>query len=147
MRSLAILFVLTAGVFAAAEDSKEDAVKKELQQLEGTWVRMSIEVNGEKKSDAEAKSQRLTITGEKYTLKIGDQTRQGTLKVDPTKKPKTIDIIASEGPNKGKTLQGIYELDGDTLKYCVAPPGSERPTEFVSKPGSGYGLYVNKREK
>jgi hypothetical protein len=40
--------------------------------------------------------------------------------------------------------KGIYELNGDTLKSCVASPGKERPTEFSAKAGSGHTLRVFK---
>ncbi len=50
----------------------------------------------------------------------------GTFKIDPTAKPKTMDSTATNGDNAGKTMLGIYELDGDTLKICWAPPGKDR---------------------
>jgi hypothetical protein len=46
-----------------------------------------------------------------------------------------------------KTKLGIYEIDGTVYKYCLAPAGKPRPTEFVSKKGSGHSLGVSKREK
>jgi hypothetical protein len=47
----------------------------------------------------------------------------------------------------GKKVRGIYELDGDTLRFCVAPPDKDRPTEFTSRKGSGYTLRVFRRVK
>ena len=102
-------------------------------------------MNGKKLSADDLKGATLTFKGDHYTLKQGGQTRTGTIKIDPTKKPKQLDIISGEGPNKGKSLLGIYELDGDTLRYCVSPPGKTRPTEFSGKVGQS--LYVNKKEK
>jgi uncharacterized protein (TIGR03067 family) len=67
--------------------------------------------------------------------------------VDVAKKPKTIDITFTEGPEKGKTIVGIYELEGDTYKVCINVNGKERPKEFAAKAGSGHGLEVLKREK
>ena len=40
-----------------------------------------------------------------------------------------------------------YELDGDTYRYCLAPPGKPRPTAFASPPGSGLSLGVSRRQK
>lgn len=51
------------------------------------------------------------------------------------------------GPTKGKTHHGIYMLDGDTLKFCFAAPGQERPTEFTAPEGSQRTLSVWKRDK
>ena len=38
-------------------------------------------------------------------------------KLDPSKKPKAIDITQLSG--KGETIPGIYSIDGDTLKICM----------------------------
>jgi uncharacterized protein (TIGR03067 family) len=64
--------------------------------------------------------------------------------VDPTNKPKTIDITP-ETPERGVIL-GIYEIEGYLLKNCVGSPGKERPTKFESK-DSGHALAELKRMK
>jgi len=50
-----------------------------------------------------------------------------------------------EGATKGKTQLGIYELDGDKVKFCFAAPGKDRPTEFTADAGSLQTLSVWKR--
>jgi uncharacterized protein (TIGR03067 family) len=88
------------------------------------------------------------VEGDKFTIKVGDKAmRAATMKLDPSKKPKWIDITFTDGPEKGKTRLGIYMLDGDTHKICYGDLGKERPTEFVSKPGTGHRLVVFKRAK
>jgi len=67
--------------------------------------------------------------------------------IDPTKKPKAIDYTMTEDPTKGKTHLRIYELEGDTVKFCFAMPGKDRPTEFTAKEGSQRTLSVWKRAK
>jgi hypothetical protein len=52
-----------------------------------------------------------------------------------------------EGPNKDKKQLGIYELDGDTAKFCFGSPGAERPSDFTTKEGSGRTLSLWRREK
>jgi len=72
------------------------------------------------------------LTGEKVEGRM-------TYKADGTDHPKIIDLTPDFGPAKVKTLKGIYELDGNTLKICyVSPDGentgkSERPKEFGAK--------------
>jgi uncharacterized protein (TIGR03067 family) len=58
-----------------------------------------------------------------------------------------VDTTPGEGPDKGKTIRGIYELDGDTLRTCVSPPGEERPSEFAAKADTDFMLFVYKRAK
>jgi uncharacterized protein (TIGR03067 family) len=139
--------ILVVVLSLAADAPKDDAVKKELKKVEGTWVLTSGEEKEDKVSDDVLKNTSLTIEGNKHTFKIGDQTIAGTHTVDPTTKPKSIDTAQTEGPFNGKTLLGIYKLEGDKLTLCLALPDKERPTEFTTKSGTGTLLYTFKREK
>ncbi len=56
----------------------------------------------------------------------------------------TIDLTFSDGPGKDQTQKGIYELEGDTQRICVAKGNEERPAEFMSKPGSGQMIQILK---
>lgn len=149
---LRVLVILVVGLLLAA-DAKEDAAKKkaeaakkELKKLEGTWQVVSMERDGEKQSEDDAKQFKVIIKGNKYTLKNQDNTvNQGTLTIDATKKPKTIDIKPTEGDNAGQTMLGIYEQKGDTLKTCYAQPDQKRPTKLSSEGGNT--LIVSKRQK
>ena len=148
MRLLALLITAAAALPILADPPQDDAVKKELKKLEGSWATVFIEAAGQKVTDEDKiKTRKLTTKGNKYTLKVGDETVQGTIEINPTKKPKTIDVKPDSGSNKGKTLRGIYELDGDNLKICLAPPGKDRPTAFATRPADGQQLVVYKREK
>ena len=76
---------------------------------------------------------------------------KGTVKIDPSRKPKHIDLTIEDGIKFiGDTALGIYELDGDTLKWHANQPGKvERPREFPAVQGEvAGGLYlVLKRSK
>ena len=67
--------------------------------------------------------------------------------MDPSVKPKAMDITGTEGPNKGKIIQAIYELDGDTWKVCYDLSGKERPKSFKTESGTMALLVVYKRGK
>jgi hypothetical protein len=41
--------------------------------------------------------------------------------------------------------QGLYELRGDVLTYCIAAPGRPRPAALDSAKGDGHALVVLKR--
>jgi uncharacterized protein (TIGR03067 family) len=140
---LTISLALALGAWVTAAQAQEDDSKKELTRLQGFWKRIEAEVEG-KKADAKVlQMTTLTIEGEKYTLNSGGEVRKGVFKLDPTRSPKHIDIVSDAGPNKGKTLRGIYKVDGDLFTYVLANPGMDRPTDFAGKPGQS--LYVNKR--
>lgn len=142
LHSLALLFVANLVV---AED---DAVKKEMAKLDGTWQMVSGQASGFPLPEEKAKTGKRVAKDGETTITFGDQPYfKAKYTIDPSKKPKTIDYMMTEGPTKGKTHLGIYELDGDTVKFCFAAPGKDRPTDFTAKEGSERTLSVWKREK
>jgi hypothetical protein len=71
---------------------------------------------------------------------------QGHFKLDPSRKPKEIDVTELDGERKGKTTSGLYEIDGDTLRLChPGLPGGDRPSVLESKEGSTDYLWTLKR--
>ena len=143
----AAVLALTAGLSLAAGDGNKKALDMEYAKLEGTWHVLSLEVDGMKIPKETIKESKLIIKGKEFTMKEKVATYKGTFSIDPSKKPKTIDVKFREGPEKGNTSLGIYELDGDDLKLCLSVTTKERPTEFTAKPKSGHGFEVLKREK
>jgi uncharacterized protein (TIGR03067 family) len=71
------------------------------------------------------KGDRLTLTGPKPFRK-----REYSFKLDPSKKPKTIDLTLLDGQLNEKVWRGIYELKGDELTGCTRHPADpgDRPT-------------------
>jgi uncharacterized protein (TIGR03067 family) len=138
--------VLGFACLVSAADPPEDA-RKEIEKFRGTWKWIFMESEGTKLPEETFKNSRLIMDGEKFIARDPKETLSGTFTVSVSRKPKTIDVTFNEGPEKGKVFKGIYELEGDTYKVCIALPGKERPTEFVSKPESGHVLEVLRREK
>ncbi len=148
MRQHALL-VLVVGLLLAADDPKKDATKKEMAKFQGTWKFVSMEVNGRQSSKEEFGRFRVVFQGHKWTVDDGDKiAAQVTFKVDPTKKPKTIDLTSTVDHDKGRLIRGIYTLEGDKLTVCDrGEEKGDRPTEFATKPDSGLVLVVLKRVK
>jgi len=115
--------------------------------IDGTWLPVEAELGGQKFPDAVLKTLKLTMGDGKYTVMVGEQIDKGTIKLEPTTKPKAIDITGTEGPNKGKTFLAIYELTGDTLRICYDLTGKKRPTEFKTVKDTQQFLVSYKREK
>jgi uncharacterized protein (TIGR03067 family) len=127
--------------------------KGDLDKLRGTWLTISL-VNdgktlvGEGVAPKPGPVTKLAYDGTKWTVIVGEKTvAWGRFALDPTKAPKEIDIMDESGKRNDQTKLGIYEIDGDTYRYCLAPAGKPRPTELASKPGSGTSCGVSKREK
>lgn len=112
--------------------------------IQGTWLSDSAVMAGKEFPEAVVKSLRLVLADGKYTVNKVDE---GTVKLDPTKKPKAMDIVCSKGPNKGKTILAIYEMKGDTLRVCYDLSGKGRPEEFKSKPDTQLFLVNYRRQK
>jgi uncharacterized protein (TIGR03067 family) len=143
------LALIAMALFATAGDSKDEAIKKDRKLIEGTWRVVALEVDGNKASDEDAKKIAV-VNGPDGTWTLfsdGKEIGKGTNSFDPTKKPKTIDFTQTEGEGKGNLYLGIYELGENTRKLCFAPPGKDRPTEFVSMPGTDHILVTFERVK
>jgi uncharacterized protein (TIGR03067 family) len=121
--------------------------KSELKKMEGTWLPTAVQLSGQNWSDEQVKTLKLVIADGKFTVTVSGQDDKGNLKLDPNAKPAAMDIVGTDGPNKGRTIPAIYELSGDTLKICYGLGVETRPTQFESKPGTRILLITYKREK
>jgi uncharacterized protein (TIGR03067 family) len=141
--------VLTAGLLVAGSDPREEAAKRELRQLEGTWKIISAEANGKKVPPEELGRYQLLIEpgGRMTALKEGRVTLQGSMALDPTRMPKNLDVTFTQGEQSGKTSLGIYEIKDGAFTFCRASPGRERPSEFASKLGTGITLITYERRR
>jgi uncharacterized protein (TIGR03067 family) len=126
----------------------EDAGREEKGRLEGEWSMVSGEIDGQPLPAEYVKGAKRVARDGETTVMIGGRLfMKAHYTIDLGKKPKAIDYAMTDGPTKGKTQLGIYELDGDTVKFCFAAPGKERPKEFTTAEGSGRTLSVWKRTK
>jgi len=134
----------------AGVNSIDQLIDTDYQRLSGTWVLSSGVVDGQPVAEEVRKKTRLITTRDTFTLSTGAQTgtsEDGRFTIDPSKSPKTVDSVQGSGPDKGKTLLGVYEIIDDNHKRaCWAPAGKPRPTDFTSTPGSGHILQVWERE-
>lgn len=143
-RSIVLVGLVAFTPLVFADDKKQ---AEELKKLDGVWKVSTGELGGNPLPEEFAKSLTLTLEGGKYKVLVGVQEDKGTCTIDPSKKPKELDIKGEEGPNKGKTIPCIYELDGDTLKVCYDLSGKKRPAEFKTEKDTLLYLAIYKRQK
>jgi uncharacterized protein (TIGR03067 family) len=119
---------------------REDVARRDRERLQGTWNFVS----GRRPAQ-------LLVAGDHFTVRFhsGDL-YLGTFTLDPTTRPKAMDMTVTEGPerHRGKTALCIYEIDGDHLIWCPGNPGSgERLKAFPPEQDTGHLCLIFHREK
>jgi uncharacterized protein (TIGR03067 family) len=147
MKNRCVLPALLISLAVLGNARADDQAKKDLAKFQGTWTATSYIVDGKAPSKKLLKSLKLTVKEDVSAFTKEGETTHGTYRLDPSKKPKTLDILFTDGPHQGKTSKCIYELKGDALRICLASPGKKRPTALASKAGSGLTLEAWKRSK
>lgn len=142
-RSMAFFSMAMLALTATA--LAEDPAEAEARRLQGSWKVLAIEADGRKATAAEVEA----LQGAGWTFKgsqvtFGDENAPGrsSFKLDPARTPRQIDLVALDGNQKGKTMEGIYRLEGGTLTICLSDPGKGRPKTFATEAGTGQGLIV-----
>jgi uncharacterized protein (TIGR03067 family) len=117
--------------------------------LQGNWIATKVETDGA--ASPEVVGHRLSFSGDRFEIKsrAGKTVYAGTVRTDPNTAPAAIDFAHGLGALDGKTWQGIYKRDGDTLIVCdnAADLTKRRPTAFEAKRGSGHVLLTFVRAK
>jgi uncharacterized protein (TIGR03067 family) len=131
------------------QDIRAALVEAGRTEMAGTWRAASYSLDGKPASEEDLKNITLSIdAGGKASVRREAQVFvAGTLKIDPTSAPMTLDVTFTEGDEAGRTALGIYKIEDDMLPICRAAGDEARPTEFSSKPGSGHTLMTYRREK
>jgi uncharacterized protein (TIGR03067 family) len=131
------LFLVSAG----------EPTRSDLEKLQGTWVLVAMQREGEDVPPEEFKGWTAVYETNRISLHDGERVRRrGIVTLDPSRKPKAVNTWDQDGPFEDQTVPGIYELDGDILKLCFSRPGSERPKEFTTKTKPGFLYCVYKKQ-
>jgi uncharacterized protein (TIGR03067 family) len=141
------LAALAVGLLVNLGAAQQEARQKELEKLQGTWSVTSHEDDGEATPKDKLKARKIFFGADQFIIKQGNRLMQiGKHTLDPTN-GRHIDATILAGPNKGKTLPGIYEIKGDTFRVCFETQGGDRPTAFKSEAKSGRVLAVYQRDR
>jgi len=119
------------------------------QGLAGVWRGWVVDGRGEN-TDSGAMQMELRIEGNRMTAREVGTSRapeglgSGTFTFTGNGTTGNLDATGASGPQQNKQFLGIYQLDGDTLRWCVGNQGRARPTEYATR--SGNYLMVLHRE-
>jgi uncharacterized protein (TIGR03067 family) len=143
-----ITFTTLALLVHAAWGQGGEAAKNDQARLQGEWLMVSGERDGQPFPEEFRRSFRRVAQGDETTVTMGAQVfLKASFVLNPSKQPKAIDYSVSGGVYAGKTQLGIYECDGDQVKFCFSTPGKERPSDFTTKQNDGRTLTSWKRVK
>ena len=110
---------------------------QDIDLLQGAWTITTLEMDGRQVPSGMLGGARIVVQGDRFISTGMGATYEGTLELDASSTPRQINMKFAVGPEKGNINPGIYDLQGDTLKLCLATRGDARPSSFASAPGSG----------
>jgi uncharacterized protein (TIGR03067 family) len=150
MSRLLSTVAVCSALLSAAVAVADGAAKADSKEMRGNWgwLPQKVHINNRAPEVLSLihgrELDKDELVGQQFTLEVkGDsfafsdhkkRTRQATAKLDASKKPREIDLVAG----KGKAFLGIYKLEGDTLTLCIGDQKqrpSELPSDFKAKEG------------
>jgi uncharacterized protein (TIGR03067 family) len=139
-----VLICVCAGPLARGDEASN--AKDDGKKMQGSWKPVVAELGGKSFPDEVLKTMKLVVTDGKYTVTVGKQTDEGTVRLDPAKEPRAMDIVGTKGPNRAKKIPAIYELTDTTLRICYDLSGKARPKEFKTRSDTQLFLVEYKRQ-
>ncbi len=141
---LATLAVATPLLVANA---REAANRDDIAAWQGTWLVVSMETDGDLAPPEKLAKIKLTVDGTDYHFQNGSFHEHGSYKFDAAARPKALDIVVGDGPDKGKVHLAIYKIEGDRLTLGLDAANKKRPDSFDAAKGTGRIVEVWKRAK
>jgi uncharacterized protein (TIGR03067 family) len=148
---LALLSLVVAGLNGCATERPErpmtilgeplEGARREAitdSALRGIWVPKSAELGG--KPFTFPPNFELRIEGARYSVgPAGDYIDRGRIELfgdELEGQARRLDTVGEVGPNKGKRISALYRTVGRELEVVYDLSGANRPTDFVSTPGT-----------
>lgn len=110
--------------------------------LEGVWRGWVVRGRGEDPNSGEMEIE-LTIRGNRIDGRELGTNRSppgglgsGVFTLTGNGRSGTMDAEQTAGPETGRRYQGIYEFDGETLRWCVTARNRQRPTVMATERGN-----------
>lgn len=126
------------------KSSREDNSK----ELAAVWRGWLVDGQGENPNSGQMELE-LTITANRITAReLGTRRApqglgSGTFVINGDGRNGLLDATQEEGANRGRAYQGIYEIEGNVLRWCVSGRPGERPQTMET--GRGNYLMILRR--
>jgi uncharacterized protein (TIGR03067 family) len=120
---------------------ESSVTQNEQKKIAGTWAAVSVvtvSLDGKEYVLPKEALERykLTFEGDKVTVQLGQAKPLPTMEfhIDPSKSPKTLDILGKLEGIGNSHFPCIYEFTGDNkLKICFGDLNAKRPTDFKAQ--------------
>jgi RNA polymerase sigma factor (sigma-70 family) len=124
----------------------DGAEGRPIEMLQGTWYLRNLEQSGKQPAFLVRK---FVIGVDRIAVEIPSAPRtEFRYVLRPTANPKQIDLIHTFGVKEGKTLKGIYRLEGNRLFLCLnQAEDGVRPARFAAEAGTKVELMLFEREE
>ena len=102
--------------------------------LEGAWVPVAASVAGQELMVGELRVKYLVFESGGYSIidRTNHVVDSGEYLINEAVRPPTMDIVGRDGPNAGRTMLAIFELQDDRLTVCYDLDSAERPSNMQS---------------
>jgi len=131
---LAFAALILVGMQAKIEENK--TTDKNALALTGDYLIVSGEKYGQKEPDDRIVGTLVHFTDDRIFVEDRDHKSTPYIAdytLDTSKTPCVITMTKLLEPNKGETVRGLVERDGDQLRLIYALPGGDMPKEFKTK--------------
>ena len=100
--------------------------------LEGAWIPVAASISGKELLVAELRVKYLVFDGRDYSIidRSNQVVDRGEYLVNDSITPRTIDIVGRDGPNAGRSMLAIFEVQGNQLTVCYDLDGKRRPDDM-----------------
>ncbi|MCS7016176.1 MAG: TIGR03067 domain-containing protein [Gemmatales bacterium] len=120
--------------------------KRDLALLQGEWRAIAGERDGQARPKTFLQALHVQVADDMMILSLGKRQQKLRIVLNPSVRPRSIEVIHLEGKEQGEVWSGIYLVEGQRWKLCLAPPGTPRPQDFYTRPGSGWELLILERK-
>jgi uncharacterized protein (TIGR03067 family) len=118
---------------------------EQLRALEGTWVIVSLEIDGATLPPEAIGTSKLLMDGDRFRFECPEGDYDGIFNINVETQPHQIEIEFVEGPEAGNWNFGIFRVEGDQLELCLDMNRKPCPTAFRTFPGSGHAYETLRR--